>query len=194
MRRISLLALVLGLSMLVSSCGGEKMTWDPAVEQSTFTEIEQSLPAARQAVMDLDEAIQNVPRRQKDAAVEQYTQVRDFIEVMYLYYLPILNARAHIARAYREIGHGMYAEASEDIRKAIDNLNKASLKSTENTKEGFDVVKAGLMEVSQISDQSAEVGKARLSSAAKQLNALIEKIRPIIVETEEGELLIDGQF
>ena len=194
MRRVSLVVLVLGLSMLVSSCGGEKVAWDPAVEQSTFTEIEQSLPAARQALLDLDDAIENVPRRQRDEAMEQYVQVRDFVEVMYLYYLPILNARAHIARAYREIDYGMYSEASEDIRKAIDNLSKAALKSTDNTKEGFDVVKDGLKEVSEISDVTAESHMARLSNACRQLNALIEKIRPIIVETEEGELLVDGQF
>jgi methyl-accepting chemotaxis protein len=111
--------------------------------------------------------------------------------------MPILNARAHISRAYREIQHGMYQEASDDIRKAIDNLNKASLKSTESTQAGFEVVKTGLTEVGSISDASAEAKMVRLSNAARQLNTLIEQIRPTVVVIEEDgetlELLIDGQ-
>lgn len=192
MRKFVLLALVLGLATLMSSCGGEQRPWDDAVEQSTFTEIEGSLAGARQALLDLDDPIQNIPRRQRDEAIEDYTAVRDFVEILYLYYMPILNARAHIARAYREIGYGMYSEASEDVRKAIDNLSKAALKSTDNTKGGFDVVSNGLKEVSPISDATAEASMTRLSNASKQLNALIEQIEPVIVMTEEGELLIDG--
>ncbi len=194
MRRFLSTALVLGLGLLVISCGGEQRAWDTDIEQSTFTEIEQGLPEARLALVDLGESLEKMPRREKDAAIEQYTQTRDFVEILSLYYMPILNARAHISRAYREIQYGMYAEASTDIRKAIDNINKASLKSTESTKAGFEVVKKGLTEVSGISDASADASMVRLSNAAKQLNTLIEKIRPVIVMTEEGEMLIDGQF
>ncbi len=195
MRRFLAAALVLGLSLLVISCGGEEMVWDTDIEQSTFKEIEQGMPDARQALIDLGESLDKMPRREKEAAIEQYTQVRDFVEIVALYYMPILNARAHISRAYREIQHGMYQEASEDIRKAIDNINKASLKSTESTKAGFDVVKKGLTEISGISDASADASMVRLSNAAKQLNTLIEKIRPVIVVTEEeGEILINGQL
>ena len=194
MRRFLYGALLLGLGLLVISCGEEQMVWDTDIEQSTFTEIEQGLPEARMALVDLGESLEKMPRREKDAAIEQYTQVRDFVEILSLYYMPILNARAHISRAYREIEFGMYSEASDDIRKAIDNLNKASLKSTERTQAGFEVVKKGLGEVSGISDASADASMVRLSNAAKQLNTLIEQIRPTIVMTEEGEMLIDGQF
>lgn len=195
MRRFLAGVLVLGLTLTVISCGGEQMVWDPDIEQSTFTEIEQGMPDARQALVDLGVSLEKMPRREKEAALEQYTQVRDFVEIVALYYMPILNARAHISRAYREIEFGMYQEASDDIRKAIDNLNKASLKSTESTQAGFEVVKAGLAEVSGISDASAEASMVRLSNAAKQLNTLIEQIRPTVVVTEEtGEMLIDGQL
>jgi len=198
MRRFVAAALVLGLSLTVISCGGKEMVWDTDIEQSTFTEIEQGMPDAREALVDLGESLEKMPRRDKEAAIEQYTRVRDFVEILALYYMPILNARAHISRAYREIDFGMYQEASDDIRKAIDNLNKASLKSTESTQAGFEVVKAGLGEVSGISDASAEASKVRLSNAAKQLNTLIEQIRPTIVVTEEDgqilEMLIDGQL
>jgi hypothetical protein len=198
MRRFVAAALVLGLSLTVISCGGKEMVWDNDIEQSTFTEIEQGMPEARQALVDLGESLEKVPRRDREAAMEQYTQVRDFVEIVALYYLPILNARAHISRAYREIQHGMYQEASDDIRKAIDNLNKASLKSTESTQAGFEVVKNGLTEVGSISDASAEAKLVRLSNAAKQLNTLIEQIRPMVVVVEEDgqvlELLIDGQL
>jgi len=194
MRRFLSAALVLGLGLLVISCGGEKMKWDADTEQSTFAEIDQSLPDVRAALVDLGKNLEKMPRREKEAAMGQYTQVRDFVEILTLYYMPILNARAHISRAYREIEFGMYLEASEDIRKAIDNLNKASLKSTESTQAGFEVVKKGLGEVSGISDASAEASMMRLSNAAKQLNTLIEQIRPSIVMTEEGEMLVDGQF
>jgi len=198
MRRFAATALVLGLSLTVISCGGEQMVWDTDIEQSTFTEIEQGMPDARQALVDLGESLEKMPRREKEAAIEQYTQVRDFVEIVALYYMPILNARAHISRAYREIEFGMYQEASDDIRKAIDNLNKASLKSTESTQAGFEVIKAGLTEVTGISDASAAASMVRLSNAAKQLNTLIEQIRPSVMVIEEDgqilELLIDGQL
>ena len=198
MRRFVAAALVLGLSLTVISCGGKEMVWDTDIEQSTFTEIEQGMPDAREALVDLGESLEKMPRRDKEAAIEQYTRVRDFVEIVALYYMPILNARAHISKAYREIDFGMYQEASDDIRKAIDNLNKASLKSTESTQAGFEVVKAGLSEVSGISDASAEASKVRLSNAAKQLNTLIEQIRPSVLVIEEDgeilELLIDGQL
>jgi hypothetical protein len=198
MRRFVVAALVLALSLTVISCGGKDMVWDQDIEQSTFTEIEQGMPAAREALADLGETLGKLPRRDREAAMENYTEVRDFVEILAVYYLPILNARAYISRAYREIDFGMYQEASDDIRKAIDNINKASLKSTESTKAGFDVVKAGLTEVSGISDASAEASKVRLSNAAKQLNTLIEQIRPTIVVTEEDgqvlEMLVDGQL
>jgi hypothetical protein len=158
--------------------------------------MDQSLPSVREALMDLNDTINKriTTKKYKEEALAQFQSVSDFVDVIQFYYLPILNARAHIARAYREIDQGMYSEASDDIRKAVDNINKASLKSTESTKIGFDVVKNGLMQVSQISDQSAEASKTRLANAAKQINVLIEKIKPIVVVTEEGESLIDGQI
>jgi hypothetical protein len=196
MKKFLLLATVLAASLILASCGGEKKVWEPAVEQSTFTEIEQSLPAAREAMMDLSETINKriTSKRYKDEALDQLRGASDFVDILQFYYLPVLNARAHIARAYREIDQGMYSEASDDIRKAVDNINKASLKSTDSTQKGFTVVKDGLMQVSEISDQTSEVSKTRLANAAKQLNMLIEKIKPVIVKTEEGESLVDGQI
>jgi hypothetical protein len=196
MKRLLLFATVLAASLILASCGAEKTVWEPAVEQSTFTEMDQSLPSVREALMDLNDTINKriTTKKYKEEALAQFQSVSDFVDVIQFYYLPILNARAHIARAYREIDQGMYSEASDDIRKAVDNINKASLKSTESTKIGFDVVKNGLMQVSQISDQSAEASKTRLANAAKQINVLIEKIKPIVVVTEEGESLIDGQI
>jgi plasmid replication initiation protein len=88
----------------------------------------------------------------------------------------------------------MYTEASEDIKDAIDNLNKAALKSTGTTKGAFEEVKRGLMEVEAISDQSADQNMIALSNAAKKLNMLIEKIKPTVVMTEEGEAMIEGQL
>ena len=196
MKRFLLLAMVLAASVMLASCAEEKAVWEPAVEQSTFTEVDQALPGVREAIMGLDETINKriTSKRYKEEALEQFRGVTDFVDILQFYYLPILNARAHIARAYREIDQGMYSEASDDIRKAVDNINKAALKSTESTKIGFDVVKEGLMQVSQISDQTSDASKTRLANAAKQLNVLIEKIKPIIVLTEEGESLVDGQI
>lgn len=196
MKKLLLLATVLAASLILASCGEEQTVWEPAVEQSTFTEVDQALPGVREAMMDLSETINKriTSKRYKDEALEQFRGVTDFVDILQFYYLPILNARAHIARAYREIDQGMYSEASEDIRKAVDNINKASLKSTESTQTGFAVVKEGLMQVSQISDQTSEASKTRLANAAKQLNVLIEKIKPIVVLTEEGESLVDGQI
>jgi hypothetical protein len=196
MRRILVLASALALSTILVSCGGEKMEWDAAVEQSTFAEIDQSIPAVREALTDLNESINKriTSARYKEEALDQYKQVKDFVDVLQFYYLPVLNARAHIARAYREIGYGMYTEASDDIKKAVDNINKAALKSTERTRIGFDEVKRGLLEVEAISDQTAAPSRLRLSNAAKKLNMLIEKIKPVVVTNEEGESLIDGQM
>lgn len=196
MKKALLLAAVLAASLVLASCEGEKMAWDPAVEQSTFTEVDQSLPAVREALMDLNDSINKriTSQRHKDQALEQFKGVTDFVDILQFYYLPILNARAHIARAYREVGQGMYSEASDDIKKAVDNLNKAALKSTDRTRAGFDEVKRGLMEVTEVSDATKEASMVRLSNAAKKLNLLIEKIRPTVTKTEEGESLIDGQF
>jgi hypothetical protein len=196
MKRFLLLVMVLAASLILASCAEEKAVWEPAVEQSTFTEVDQALPGVREAMMELDETINKriTSKRYKEEALGQFKNVTDFVDVLQFYYLPILNARAHIARAYREIDQGMYSEASDDIRKAVDNINKAALKSTESTKTGFDVVKDGLMQVSQISDQTSDASRTRLANAAKQLNMLIEKIKPIIVLTEEGESLVDGQI
>jgi hypothetical protein len=196
MKRFLLLAVVLAASLILGSCAQEKTVWEPAVEQSTFTEMDQALPGVREAMMDLDETINKriSSKRYKEEALGQFKMVTDFVDILQFYYLPILNARAHIARAYREIDQGMYSEASDDIRKAVDNINKAALKSTEGTKTGFDVVKEGLMQVSQISDQTSDASKTRLANAAKQLNMLIEKIKPVIIMTEEGESLVDGQI
>jgi hypothetical protein len=88
----------------------------------------------------------------------------------------------------------MYTEASDDIKGAIDNLNKASLKSTPGTKAGFDEVKRGLTEIGTVSDQTSQANMLSLSNAAKKLNMLIEKIKPTVVMTEEGEALIEGQM
>ena len=196
MKRVLLVGFVLATSLALTSCGAEKVAWDPAVEQSTFTEIDQSLPPVREVLMDLNESINKriTTRKYKDEALEQFKGVTDFIDILQFYYLPILNARAHIARAYREIDYGMYSEASEDIKKTVDNINKAALKSTEGTKAGFEEVKRGLMEVQAISDQTKQPSMVRLSNAAKKLNLLIEKIKPTVMVTEEGESLIDGQF
>ena len=196
MKRLLVLCLVVGVAATLASCGGEEMVWDPAVEQATFTEIDQSLPGVREAMMDLNDSINRriTSRRHKEEAPEHFKGVSDFVDILQFYYLPILNARAHIARAHREIDHGMFAESSDDIKKAVDNLNKAALKSTDNTKAGFDEVKRGLMEITEVSDRNKEASKTRLSNAAKKLNLLIERIRPTVIMTEEGESLVDGQL
>ncbi len=196
MKRLLLLCLVVGVAATLASCAGEKMVWDPAVEQATFTEIDQSLPGVREALMDLSDSINKriTSRRYKEETLEQFKGVTDFVDILQFYYLPILNARAHIARAHREIDHGMYAESSDDIKKAVDNLNKAALKSTDHTRTGFDEVKRGLMEITEVSERNKDASKTRLSNAAKKLNLLIERIRPAVVVTEEGESLIDGQI
>lgn len=195
MKKFLVFALLWTIIVTFASCGGKEMEFDAAIEQATFTEIEQVLPAAREALVDLNETInKRVSGRYRDEALADYKVVSDFVDVIQFYYLPVLNARAHISRAYREIGFGMYAEASEDIKDAIDNLNKAELKSTEGTKGAFEEVKRGLVEVEAISDQSADQNMIALSNAAKKLNMLIEKIKPTIVMTEEGEALIEGQL
>ena len=196
MKKVLVFVGVLAASLVLASCEAEKMEWDPAVEQSTFTELDQAMPALREALMDLNDSINKriTSKRYKDEALEHFKGVTDFVDILQFYYLPILNARAHIARAYREVGQEMYAEASDDIKKAVDNLSKAGLKSTDKTKAGFDEVKRGLMEVTEISDATKDVSMVRLSNAAKKLNLLIEKIQPTVTMTEEGESLIDGQF
>ena len=195
MKRFLVFALLWTAIVTFASCGGEEMQFDTAIEQATFTEIEQGIPAAREALMDLNETInKRISGRYRDEAMEDYTVVREFVDIIQFYYLPVLNARAHISRAYREIGFGMYTEASDDIKDAVDNLNKASLKSTPGTKAAFDEVKRGLMEVEAISDQSAQQNMLALSNAAKKLNMLIDKIKPTVVMTEEGEALIEGQL
>jgi hypothetical protein len=195
MKKFLVFALLWTVIVTFASCGGKEMEFNTAVEQATFTEIEQVIPAAKEALMDLNETInKRVSGRYRDEALEDYKVVSDFVDVIQFYYLPVLNARAHISRAYREIGFGMYTEASEDIKDAIDNLNKAALKSTDATKGAFEEVKRGLMEVSAISDQSADQNMIALSNAAKKLNMLIEKIKPTVIMTEEGEAMIEGQL
>jgi hypothetical protein len=195
MKRFLIFALLWTAIVTFASCGGEEMEFEAAIEQATFTEIEQSIPAAREALMDLNETInKRISGRYRDEALEDYTKIREFVDIIQFYYLPILNARAHISRAYREIGFGMYTEASDDIKDAIDNINKASLKSTPGTKAAFDEVKRGLMEVEAISDDSAQQNMLALSNAAKKLNMLVEKIKPTVFMTEEGEALIEGQL
>jgi hypothetical protein len=195
MKKFLVFALLWTIIVTFASCGGKEMEFNPAIEQATFTEIEQAIPAAQEALIDLDETInKRVSGRYRDEALEDYKVVSDFVDIIRFYYLPILNARAHVSRAYREIGFGMYTEASEDIKDAIDNLNKASLKSTDATKGAFDEVKRGLVEVEAISDQSADQNMIALSNAAKKLNMLIEKIKPTVVMTEEGEAMIEGQL
>jgi hypothetical protein len=195
MKKFLVFALLWTIIVTFASCGGKEMQFNAAIEQSTFTEIEQAIPAAQEALMDLNESInKRISGKYRDEALADYKVVSDFVDVIQFYYLPVLNARAHISKAYREIGFGMYTEASEDIKEAVDNLNKASLKSTEGTKAGFDEVKRGLMEVEAISDQSADQNMLALSNAAKKLNMLIEKIKPTVVMTEEGEAMIEGQL
>jgi methyl-accepting chemotaxis protein len=195
MKRFLVFALLWTAIVTFASCGGEEMTYDAAIEKATFTEIEQALPGARDALTDLDELInKRMPSRYRDEALEDFTAVREFVDIVQFYYLPILNARAHISRAYREIGFGMYTEASDDIQDAIDNLNKAALKSTPGTQAGFEEVKRGLTEIGAVSDETSQANMLALSNAAKKLNMLIEKIKPTVVMTEEGEALIEGQL
>ncbi len=196
MRHLLVVISVMAVAFVLVSCGEKQRPWDPEVEKATFTEIERSIPAVREALMDLNESINKriTSKKYREKALEQFKGVTDFVDILQFYYLPILNARAHISRAYREVQYGMYTEASEDIRKAIDNINKAALKSTDKTKAGFEVVKNQLTSIEKISDQTKDTTLTHLSNAAKQLNALIEKIKPIVVVTEEGESLIDGQL
>ena len=46
----------------------------------------------------------------------------------------------------------------------------------------------------EVSDATKETSLAKLSNTAKMLNILLEQINPMIVTTEEGESLIDGQI
>ena len=195
MKKFLVFALLWSAIITFASCGGEEMTYDPAVEKATFSEIDQSIAPTRDALTQLDELInKRMQGRYRDEALAQFKVVSEFVDVLQFYYLPVLNARAQVSRAYREIGFAMYTEASEDIKNAIDNLNKASLKSTPGTKAGFDEVKRGLIDIGAVSEQTSKANMLALSNADKKLNMLIEKIKPTVVMTEEGEALIEGQM
>ena len=60
MKRFLVFALLWTAIVTFASCGGEEMVFDPAIEQATFTEIEQVIPAVREALMDLNESITSV--------------------------------------------------------------------------------------------------------------------------------------
>ena len=196
MRRAVVLVILASAALLLTSCGGTEVEWNADIEKAGFTEMDDSFPALRDAMTELDETINRriSSNRYKTEALEDYKVITDFVDVLQFYYLPVLNARAMIARAYREIELGMYTEGVEDIGKAVDLVNKAALKSTERTKIGFDKVKDGLMDVGEVSDATKQASLLKLSNAAKMLNILIEQINPIVVVTEEGESLIDGQI
>jgi hypothetical protein len=195
MKRFLVFALLWTAVVTFASCGGEEMTYDPAIEQATFSEMDQSIPTARDALVDLNDLInKRMPSRYREDALKDYDVISQFVDVLQFYYLPILNARAYISRAYWEVGFGMYTEASEDIKDAIDELNKAALKSTPGTRAGFEEVRRGLTDIASVSEDTSKENMLALSNAAKKLNLLIEKIKPKVVMSEEGEALIEGQI
>lgn len=192
--------LMIGIACLLVSatvvCGAKQQPWDPEVEKSTFTEISRPVGTAREGLVDLYNIInkQITNKAAKEEALAKLKEVSDFVDILQFYYLPILNARAYVSRAYREVQYSMYTEAAEDIKKAVEELNKAGLKSTESTKAAFDLVKNGLVSMQEVSDKTKKANLVKLSNCAKQLNMLIEKIRPTVVKTEEGETLIEGNL
>lgn len=196
MRRAVVLAMLASVALLITSCGGNEVVWNADIEKAGFTEINDTFPVLRDAMTELDETINRriSSSKYKNEALEDYKVITDFVDVFQFYYLPVLNARARISRAYREVELGMYAEAVEDIGKAVDLVNKAALKSTESTKIGFDKIKESLINVGEVSDATKEASLVKLSNTAKMLNILIEQINPVVVVTEEGESLIDGQI
>ncbi len=196
MRRAVVLVLLASVAILLTSCGGTEVVWNPDVEKAGFTEMDDTFPALRDAMTGLDETINRriSNARYKNEALADYKVITDFVDVLQFYYIPVLNGRTFISRAYREVELGMYAEAVEDIGKAVDLMNKAALKSTPGTKAAFDKVKDSLLNVGQVSDTTREASLAKLSNSAKMLNILIEQITPVVVMTEEGESLIDGQM
>lgn len=196
MRRAVVLIVLASTALLLTSCGGREVEWNADIEKAGFTEMDNALPALRDAMMELDETINRriSSGRYKNEALEDYKVITDFVDILQFYYLPVLNARAMISRAYREVELGLYTEAVEDIGKAVDLVNKASLKSTERTRIGFDKVKEGLLNVGEVSDSTKETSLVKLANVAKMLNILIEQITPTVVVTEEGESLIDGQI
>jgi hypothetical protein len=196
MRRAVVLIALASTALLLTSCGGREVEWNADIEKAGFTEVDNAFPALRDAMMELDETINRriSSGRYKNEALEDYKVITDFVDILQFYYLPVLNARAMISRAYREVELGLYTEAVEDIGKAVDLVNKASLKSTERTRVGFDKVKGGLLNVGEVSDSTKETSLVKLANVAKMLNILIEQITPTVVVTEEGESLIDGQI
>lgn len=196
MRRAVAPVILALVALMFTSCGGPEVVWNEDIEKAGFTEIDDSFPALRDAMTELDETINRriSSSRYKNEALEDYKVITDFIDVLQFYYLPVLNARAMISRAYREIELGMYTEAVEDISNAVDLVNKAALKSNEKTRIGFDKVKESLLNVGEVSDATREGSLMKLSNTAKMLNILIEQINPMIEVTEEGESLIDGQM
>ncbi len=196
MRRAVVLIALASAALLLTSCGGREVEWNADIEKAGFTEVDNALPTLRDAMIELDETINRriSSGRYKNEALEDYKVITDFVDILQFYYLPVLNARAMISRAYREVELGLYTEAVEDIGKAVDLVNKASLKSTERTRIGFDKVKEGLLNVGEVSDSTKETSLVKLANVAKMLNILIEQITPTVVVTEEGESLIDGQI
>jgi hypothetical protein len=196
MRRAVVLTMLASAALLITSCGGNEVVWNADVEKADFSEMDDTFPALRDAMTELDETINRriSSSKYKTEALEDYKVITEFVDVLQFYYLPVLNARALISRAYREVELGMYAEAVEDIGSAVDLVNKAALKSTESTRMGFDKVKDSLLNLGEVSDATKETSLVKLSNTVKMLNILIEQINPTIVTTEEGESLIDGQL
>lgn len=194
MRKLTIL--VLSLVVLATVAYAKQQPWDPEVEKSSFTEINRPVAAARENVVDLYAIINKEIKRKsaKDQALTTLKKLSDFVDILQFYYLPVLNARSYVSRAYREVQYSMYTEAAEDIKKAVEEIDRAGLKATEPTKAAFDLVKNGLISIQEISDKTKKSSLLKLSNSAKQLNMLIEKIRPTIVTTEEGENLVEGNL
>ncbi|MGQ9603916.1 MAG: hypothetical protein ACUVUU_06850 [bacterium] len=194
MRRLTIL--VLSLVVLATVAYAKQQPWDPEVEKSSFTEINRPVATARENVMDLYAMINKEIKTKsaKDQALTTLKKLSDFVDILQFYYLPVLNARSYVSRAYREVQYSMYTEAAEDIKKAVEELDRVGLKATEPTKAALDLVKNGLISIQEISDKTKKPSLLKLSNSAKQLNMLIEKIRPTIVTTEEGENLVEGNL
>jgi cellobiose-specific phosphotransferase system component IIA len=115
MKAKTIIGLLLIGFILISACSKKKTAWVAALEEHTVYFLSQNVNAVDKHI---DQALQMQKQGKRAKAAEELKQAKRQLEEIKSFYIPLINAKSHIAAAYR-------LSERNDITRAKDELAKA---------------------------------------------------------------------
>jgi len=156
--------------ILISACSKKKTPWVAALEENTVYFLTQNVDAVDKHI---DQAQQLHKQGKRVKAAEELKQAKRQLEEMRSFYMPLANAKGHIAAAYRLAEREDITAAKDELAKARTQINITKSQSTGTTLQSVNKLMADTEGLEKELVKMTDRMRLRFTQIAGNVDAII---------------------